>query len=307
MSRNYGWGQRDMQDAGRIALQASGASFESVATHTQRFGEFRDFCKENGIGRMERVTPELVREYGQIQADRVDAGEISPAYAQNLVSSVNSVMKAATRNEWRSVSPTKECNIPARNNVRTTPTVGRENAERGVQALREQGLERQAAMVALARDLGLRAKEASLFDAKTALQQAENQGKISITDGTKGGRERELTIQNERQLETLRTAAAVQGDGRGVMPADKNWVQWQRGGLKEGREALQNAVGCRGYHELRAEYACQRYGALTGNVSPCNGGTITDRQADLEARQTIAEELGHGRVDVLVSYIGGRG
>jgi len=295
-----------MQDAGRIALQASGASFESVATHTQRFGEFKSFCKEQGIGRMERVTTELVKEYGQIQANRVDAGEISPAYAQNLVSSVNSVMKAATRNEWRSVSPTKECNIPQRNNVRTTPTVGREGAERGVQAMREQGLEHQAAIAALARDIGLRAKEASLFDAKTALSQAENQGKISITDGTKGGRERELTIQNERQMETLRTAAQVQGDGRGVMPPDKNWVQWERGGLKEGREALQNAAGARGYHDLRAEYACQRYEALTGNSAPCNGGKITDRQADMAARMQIAEELGHGRVDVLNSYIGGR-
>jgi hypothetical protein len=293
------------QHAGRMALEASSASDSTVATHTSRFGDFKEFAKENGVARMERVTSELVREYGQQLADKVDSGEMKPAYAQNLVSSVNSTMSAATRGEWKSVSPTKDCGIQQRSHVRGTPTMGRENAVRGVQALLAQGLERQAAVAQLAKDLGLRSKEGSLLNAKAALAQAETRGTVSISDGTKGGREREIQITNDRQVESLRNAATAQGDARAVMPADQNWKQWRENGLREGREALQAASGG-GYHELRSQYACERYEAITGHSAPCNGGQITDRQVDAEARQKISVELGHGRSQVTASYVGGR-
>jgi len=306
MSRNYGWGSRDMADAGRIALQSTSASFGSVGTHIERFEQFKDFCKEQGIGRMERITPELVKEYGHQLADKVDAGQLEPSYAQNLVSSVNSVMSAATRGEWKSISPTKDCKIPQRDNVRKTATPDREKAQNTINEMKGQGNERVAAIAQLAMDLGLRSKEASLINAKAALEQAQNKGVVSISDGTKGGRERTVPITNERQIQALKNAASIQGNHRSLVPSDQSWKEFRAGELRDGREALQNATGARGYHDLRAEYACQRYEALTGNVAPCNGGKIEDRQADMAAREQIAEELGHGRVDVVSAYIGGR-
>jgi hypothetical protein len=45
---------------------------------------------------------------------------------------------------------------------------------------------------------------------------------------------------------------------------------------------------------------------LTGWAAPVAGGEIADRDADREAREQIAEELGHGRIDVVSEYIGGR-
>jgi len=306
MSRNFGWGSRDMADAGRIALQSTSASFSTIGTHIERFQQFKNFAKENGIGRMERITPELVIEFGKIQADKVDAGQLEPSYAQNLVSSINSVMKAATRNEWRSVSPTKDCKISQRDNVRKTATPEREKVQNTINEMKGQGNERVAAIAQLAMDLGLRSKEASLINAKAALEQAQNKGVVSISDGTKGGRERELKIQNERQIETLRNAAAVQGNHRSLVPSNQSWKGFRGGELRNGRETVAQGTGSRGIHDLRATYAAERYQAIMGHPAPCNGGTITDKQADLEARQTIAEELGHGRISVVSSYIGGR-
>ena len=306
MSKNYGWGSRDMTCAGRMALQAEGvASLSSVPAHESRFAKFQEFAKENGVARFERVDSELVKEYGKTLADKVDAEEMKPSYAQNLLSSVNTVMRAATRGEWKSVSPTKECGIPQRSHIRTEPTVSSADAARGIQALNSQGLERQAAMAALARDLGLRSKEASLFDAKSALNQAIERGAIKITDGTKGGRDRELQITSERQIETLKAAATAQGEARAVMPPDQNWKSWRGNGLREAREAL-HAAGVGGYHQLRATYAAERYEAITGHSAPCNGGVIADRQLDREAREQISSELGHGRIEVVAAYIGGR-
>ncbi len=300
MSKNFGWGSRDMSDAGRIALESTNSGFETVAAHAQRFSKFKDFAKENGVARMERVDAQLVEKYGKELADKVDAGEMKPSYAQNLVSSINAVMSAATRGEWKSVSPTKDCNIEARCNVRYTA------APPHVETAKLNLDERQNAVVNLAQDLGLRSKEASLMNAKAALAEAVCRGIVSISDGTKGGRFREVPITNQQQIQSLKAAAQAQGGARAVMPQDQNWKSWREGGLREAREAVAEATGARGIHDLRASYASERYEALTGYSAPCNGGKIEDREADRAAREKIAAELGHGRIEVVSSYIGGR-
>ena len=259
-------------------MQNTGAGLQTIADTIQRFQQFKEFAKSEGVGR----------------------GELSPAYAQNLVSSVNTVMKAATRGEWRSVSPTRQCNIPPRCNVRSTPTP----SKFGTQKLNLN--ERQAAIASLAQNLGLRSKEASLLNAKAAYTEAAGRGVISVSDGTKGGRFREVPITSERQIEALREAAQVQGEARAVMPPEKDWKEWREGGLREARETVAAFAKCRGLHDLRATYAAERYEALVGHPAPCNGGTIIDREADRTARMTIANELGHGRIDVVSSYVGGR-
>lgn len=64
----------------------------------------------------------------------------------------------------------------------------------------------------------------------------------------------------------------------------------------------------KGFHELRAAYACERYEQITCHLAPINGGRCSqlDLQLDREARSQISYELGHGRIDVVSAYIGGR-
>lgn len=309
MSRNYGLGTRDMSQAGRIALnrscQRGELSFLSVDTIADRWAQFAAFAKGEGVGRMERITPELVQQYGRGLAEQVTAGKISAAYAQNMVSAINSVMHQVR--EWKSVSPTKDCGIAARSNVRDTPPHGidRGHLDRALDALRDAGQHRGAAVAELARELGLRSKEASLLDAGRALKEARNRAAVTISAGTKGGRVREVPITRPEQLSALLRAVAAQGDARALIPPGQNWHQWRQGELRNTRETIQEHTGS-GLHDLRAAYACDRYQSLTGAAAPVMGGQIQDRDADKVAREQISKELGHNRVQIVAAYVGGR-
>ncbi|GAB6051144.1 hypothetical protein JCM16106_19990 [Hydrogenophilus islandicus] len=310
-SRNFGLGSRDMAKAGRFALNAAAArgevSYSTAATVGDRWQQFVDWAKEQGINRMEQIDREDVQRYGEELAEKVENGELSASYAQNLVSAVNSVMSIATGGQWESVSPTRDCGIAERSHVRdeAPAALDREAYSRALDAVREQVGERAAAVVELARELGLRSKEASLIDARAALREAEARGAVTIEAGTKGGREREVPITSERQLEALRHAAEAQGRDSSLIPSEMSWKEWREGTLRDAREIVKEETGG-SLHDLRAAYACERYEALTGWAAPVAGGTIEDRDADREAREIISAELGHGRIDVVSEYIGGR-
>ena len=311
MSRNFGLGQRDMAKAGQVALQNSAregaVSFSTAATNGDRWQSFAEWAKENDVKKMENVTPDLVREYGRELADQVKAGELSAATAQNYVSAVNSVMALATQGGWKSVSPTKDCGIEQRSAVREDAPGALDRAaySRAVETVRDEVGERAGAVVELARELGLRSKEASLLDARAALAEASERGTVTVTEGSKGGREREVPITSPGQVQALERAAEAQGDARAVMPPEQDWKSWREGELREAREVVQEHTGG-GLHDLRAAYACERYEALTGHAAPCAGGQIEDRERDQAARLAVAEELGHGRAEVTSEDVGGR-
>lgn len=118
---------------------------------------FTAWAKENDVKKMENVTQELVREYGRDLAEKVSAGDLAATDGQNYISAVNSVMTIATKGEWQSVSPTKDCGIEQRCAVRTDAPGALDRAAygRAVEVVREQVGERAGAVVELARDTGL--------------------------------------------------------------------------------------------------------------------------------------------------------
>jgi hypothetical protein len=297
--------------AGRIALAALAArgelSFSTVDTVADRWAIFTRYAKSRGAARMELFTRDLARDYGRELAVQVEAGDMAPATAQNYLSAINTVMKAAAGGAWLSVSPVKDCGIEQRSAIRTDAptTLDRSVFTATLAFVRGACGERAEAIVGLCREIGLRSKEASLLDAKASLRDATNTGRVTIADGTKGGRKRILDIRSRGQVDTLRAAAAIQGVDRSMIPAEQTWRQWREGDLRDLREATRRASGG-GLHDLRAAYACERYAALTGHPAPCTGGVIADRALDHSARMTIAEELGHSRVEVVGEYIGGR-
>lgn len=69
-----------------------------------------------------------------------------------------------------------------------------------------------------------------------------------------------------------------------------------------------HAHNLRGFHELRATYACERYEQITQHRAPINGGQCcqVDKNLDREVQRQISCELAHGRVDVIAAYVGGR-
>lgn len=311
MSRNFGLGSRVMADAGRMALDRAAdrgeVSFSTAATQADRWAIFSAWLKAEGINRMEHITRETVTAYGQGLAAQVRAGELAPATAQNYVSAVNSVMALATRGQWQSVSPTKECDIEQRSSIRAEAPGAIDRARYGdaLNQVRGQLGVRAAAVVELARELGLRSKEGSLLNARAALAQAERTGSVAISEGTKGGLERTVSITTPSQMHALQRAAQAQGKARAVMPPNASWKEWREGTLRDAREIVQSGTQG-GLHDLRSAYACDRYETMTGHMAPCAGGQIRDRGSDQAARQEIAQELGHGRAEIVAEYVGGR-
>lgn len=313
---NFGLRTRDLGKAGQFATYAAAKeghmAYATAADVGQRWQAFAAFARAEGVKRMESVTAQLVTSYAQGIAARVEQGELSPAYGQNLVSAANTVMSLATRGEWTSVSPTKDGGIAARENVRTQAPDGldRDAVIKAADGLRSAGNPNGAAVIELARDLGLRAKEASLLDARRALAEGQQRGRITISAGTKGGRMREIPAHSDpkatltsQQLDTLARAAAVQDRARSLVPEKQTWAQWENGGLRETREALQ-AQGIARIHELRSAYAVDRYRQETRGHLPRMMGGKASRAADRAARLVIAQELGHSRIAITVSYLG---
>ena len=108
--------------------------------------------------------------------------------------------------------------------------------------------------------------------------------------------------------EALRFAEQVSPDGsRNLLAPNESYLDFQRGIVRPARDIL-HTHNLKGFHELRAAYACERYEQITHHLAPINGGRCRqlDRRLDREARVQISYELGHGRIDVVSAYIGGR-
>lgn len=302
--RNLGLKTRDVKKAGKFSLKRGDLSFSSAATISDRWKPFASYMDENNIKDLKDLSREDLIEYGALISDRVGDDEISVSYAQNLVSAVNTVMKMATLGEWHSVSPTLDCGIPERSHIRTSPPDGlcRDVFYRALNALGDEFSEGKAVAI-LAREFGLRTKEAALLDSRRALEEANSSGYVNLTRGTKGGRKRKIPITSQTQIQALEFCLTIQSTRKVLIPVDSNWEKFRGNQIRQTREALQK-FGISRLHELRAAYACERYEQLSGEPAPVLGGKETS--LGHMARIKIALELGHGRIDVTNSYLGGR-
>ncbi len=227
--RNYGYGKR-MGWAGKNALKDRYGSghYATRAAHEARWGHFVAFARETENVRDARhVTSELIERYGRCLAQQVSSGEMKVAYAQNLLSTVNVVLESLRQDRTLRVSPAAF--VGNRTNVRQTapPGLDRQRVATVANALRQQGHDRVAAVAELARDLGLRFREASLLDVGAALKQASTLGRINVTEGTKGGRghsvDRWIPV-TERAKRSLEAAAHTNGNDGNLIPTNQRFV-----------------------------------------------------------------------------------
>lgn len=123
---------------------------------------------------------------------------------------------------------------------------------------------------------------------------------------TKGGRYREIPIDDVRQRRLLDEVHALVGTGS-LIPDGMQFHQF--------RKAYDNATlkaGLRNNHGLRHWYACWRYHKLSGSLPPALGGVTCDaldvaaRRSEYFVRLQVSRELGHNRVDVTATYLGPR-
>ncbi len=308
--RNFGYGKQ-MAWAGKQALRVryGNGRYGTVAGHTERWRQFVAWCRDqHGIRDARMVDRSTVNAYGTCLADKVTERSMSVSYAQNLLSSVNVVLESMRGDRRIRVAPAAL--VGKRSHVRGQAPAGldRQAVRQCADQLRQNGHERIASVVELARELGLRVREASMLDARSALRQAKKHGAVNITAGTKGGRghhiDRWVPV-SRIGIGCLVRAADAQGTGRNLIPTELTWRQWNTR-VHHVWAAIRDDYSLKKLHDLRAAYACERYRTLTGVVSPVIAGRrIAGRDADRTARQTIAQELGHARSDVVAAYIGG--
>lgn len=108
--------------------------------------------------------------------------------------------------------------------------------------------------------------------------------------------------------EALRFAEQISPRGsHNLLAPNERYLDFQREIVRPARDLL-HKHNIKGFHELRAAFACERYEQITQHQAPVNGGQCyaVDRRLDCEARMQISKELGHSRIDVAAAYIGGR-
>lgn len=309
---NYGWGKQ-LKYAGINALRHRFVSghFGTVATHKQRWKRFVEWYEKLGLRDAKNIQIKHLEEYGLGLRELVNTGNLSTSYAQNLLSTANVVVASLRGDSRVKVSPAAL--VGKRSSVRTKPSIwdNRNSVQELQDALIGLGEPEVAAMVGCARDLGLRKREACLLNAKAAYKQAIKDRKIVVQRGVKGGNNpRVVPIATSRQLETLRLAAEAQGKRDTIMrtgldardyPDLERWLNHVK--------YIFYKVGGRRFHDMRVAYACDRNAQLTHCPAPVlrtSGDAGPSRAVDLAARAIISRELGHHRINVTNSYLGGR-
>ena len=315
--RNFGYG-RQLSYAGPQALRDmfGGGHYGTVKAHSDRWQAFVRWCRSDDGPRLNdarQIDRQILSYYAAHLHHLVERGDLAIATAQNRLSSVNRTMAALRGDQYVKVpSPSKALEMQ-RTTIRMTVPQGqdREHVMRIVDALREQH-PRAAAIVQLARATGMRLREAILADLPRLQREAKRYGKINIQDGTKGGRSgatapRWISV-DEHIREALRYAEQVSPtNSRNLLGPNESYLDFQKRIVRPARDIL-HMHNLKGLHELRAAYACERYEQITHRQAPINGGKFyqIDRHLDQKVRAQISYELGHGRIDVVSAYIGGR-
>lgn len=227
-----------------------------------------------GINDARHIDRKVLADYTAYLRDLVERGDLAVSNAQNRLSSVNRTM-AALRGDQRVKlsSPSKALGMQ-RTGVRQSVPQGqdREQFQQIAHALCLRHQQRAAAIVLLARVTGMRLGEAILADLPRLSREANKLGRINIQEGTKGGRAGasgpRWIVVNDHVREALGFAQQVSSAG------SRNMIAPHECYLTLLQQIIRplHTLNLKGFHELRAAYACERYEQITQHRAPINGG-----------------------------------
>jgi hypothetical protein len=313
--RNFGFGKQ-MDWAGHQALKDiyGRGHFGTVASHAQRWRQFFGWARSNyRINDAFAIDQSLLESYAADLAERVEDETLAVSYAQNLIVSVNITLEALRQDKTiRIESPASL--VGKRQTVRSRVPDGMdwEDIDRLVACLRQKNLHRAAVIVLLCRSFGIRLREAILANLADWQRQARERGQIDVRAGTKGGRGKEVerwVPVSERGRLALREAVQVRNQlgGQNLLKPDETFDNLVNDGEVHRARKVLHEFGIKGYHELRAAWACERYEEISGLTAPVlQADTSPGQKNDDPFRLTLARELGHDRTNVVAAYIGAR-
>ena len=308
--KNYGWGAQ-LPYAGKMALKVHfGHRYATYGMHKARWATNSQYLKSVGIRDVKDITNDVLVEYAKSLRTKLDAGDLSLTYATSLMSSLNRVVAIMRGDQAVKIAPSKY--LGSRCRARKLPPKGMdaEKVKEAAKAMATLGNVREALVILIARLFGCRKKEACLLDTKKALAEALRENIIRITRGTKGGYghvvPREIVI-TPSDLDTLRQAAALQGDGTCLIPSDMSLEEFV-GSVNRAWRKVRNDFELGKIHDLRACKACEIYEQVSGYPAPVLVGNVVlaDKKSHKEAQSKACNALGHKSPREFDAY-GGRG
>jgi hypothetical protein len=155
--RNFGYG-RQLSYAGPQALRElfGAGRYATVQAHTERWQRFADWCRSSkgpDCNDARQISRDTLQDYANHLRGEVEQGRLAIATAQNRLSSVNRTLEALRGDsQVRVSSPSRALGL-YRSTVRQAAPPGQDRAQldRLSQALHQQGHQRIAAIVHLAR------------------------------------------------------------------------------------------------------------------------------------------------------------
>lgn len=217
-------------------------------------------------------------------------------------------MSTLTYGRWIPLSPSQSTGS-RRDTVRSLPHLYIA-PKQVIEKLSDNLTARTLAVIGLACHFGLRLEEAVCLDLEAALKEFKKSGTVDVIYGTKGNRGREVqrlvpvTKAGHYWVEHCRHLI---GPRYSLIPEGMTRDQLKALVEREAQPILQESFGLT-IHGLRHEYAARRYRKITGHYTPVNccayGHPLADKGADKRAREIITRELGHGRTQVVATYIG---
>lgn len=162
-----------------------------------------------------------------------------------------------------------------------------------------------ALQLELQRAFGLRMREAALLK----VHAADKGAYLAVNWGTKGGRDRIISIETDYQRDVLhRSKALITNKRNSLIPENYNFKQWRnhyyyvchQHGISR-KEGITS-------HGLRHERLNEIYHQITGQLSPIKNNNQQKVNVSLDqlARQEIAEVAGHSRLSIASAYVGGQ-
>lgn len=306
--RNFGYGRR----LGYAALSALNNKygcqdhFQTRHSHHARFANFVRWIRENYAIRDARlITSAHLLAYGEHLLEAVEDSAYSISYVQNLLSTVNVVMRCLRHDKEVYVSPSQL--VGRRSHVRKTVPEGEchEDVKQAAQALEQAQNPRAAAVLLLARAFGMRVREASLANLERLYSEAKQYGECRILEGTKGGRRcnnRRIPM-NEAQWLALEYALEHSPEGsKNLLWSHETYRCFMCGVINPGRQIIQSH-GLISYREMRAAFAIEKYEEKAQQLAPVKHSPI-DLVAHLIALDLVAKLLGHNRPYISRSYVG---
>lgn len=309
--RNFGLGAKPGY-AAKIALSdmfGNHDHYNTRHTHGQRFKHFLVWLSEldEPIKDLRLITQAHLEAYAQYLAERVELGTVSVAYAQNLISTANTVMLAARRDRQIYLPPSEF--VGARSYIRTDlPNTNSDNIELAVRLAELDNNPRGAAMILLARAFGMRLREAALADLNRFQSESAQFRRVWILDGTKGGRKSKsrFVVVGPKQQEALDYAlATIPNQQNCLVDAYGSYRRFINQVINPMRLSLKSA-GIRCFKDLRTERMIEIYEEHCGQAVPLKQTGGFNRDSDLKGRWEVSREAGHGRIGVAASYIGKR-